>query len=742
MLSIVIIYAAHPIGHERSRRCEKADTMISLYRFGDPIDTEAVLEKPEVATGPIGYFTAHLPGEPVEDVPLGAVADNPDQTDQVGIYAADRADKLSFSYIMGADDVVFGLGEQINGMNKRNFTYVSRCMDGARHTEDRQSLYAAHNFLLVRGERTFGAFFDCAGIISFDIGETDIDLLAVTLDDPDVDVYIIEGDGPDDIVRQFRTLIGRSYIPPKWAFGYHQSRWFYKCEEDFREIERRYREARIPLDAIYMDIDYMDDYKSFTVDRKHFPHFEDLVREMSDAGVHLVPIIDAGIKVEPGYSVYEEGVAQNRFCKTVDGKDFTCGVWPGHCHLVDVLDPENRRWFGDQYQKLLDMGIDGIWNDMNEPSIFYTEERLADAYATVDELRSSELDLNTYFAMRSKFARLSSNPEDYKLFYHNVNGKKVRHDKVHNLYGYNLSRAAGEAFERLSPGKRILFFSRGSMIGMHRVSGIWTGDNMAWWSHLRMSVCQMPNIQMCGFLFTGSDVGGFGSDTNEELMTRWLQFAVFAPLMRNHSQSRRAQELYTFKHVDTMRNIVKLRYALVPYLYSEFVKAALSGDLYFKPLSFVYEDDERALRVEDQLMVGESLMIAPVVEQNARGRMVYLPEPMRLLRFRALDDYDVEDLPAGDVYVRAELNEMLLFIRLGHMVPLAAPAQTTRDMDFEHLRVWANPALGEDPAAMNEYVLYDDDGYTTHIDDPAHFHTIRLGVDGVSCATKHVELVA
>lgn len=711
--------------------------MITRYRYGTPIETDAIPQKPAVCEEPVRHFAVHLPGEPVpEAAGPDRTVKNPSLADD-GIAAGKRADKLFFSYTMAKDDIVLGLGEQMGGINKRNFTYISRCMDNDRHTEDRTSLYSAHNFLIVDGARTFGVFFDYAGIISFDVGETDCDELVVTLDDPNADLYLIEGESPESVVLQFRALIGRSYIPPKWAFGYQQSRWGYRTEEDFRDIARRYRDARIPLDAIYMDIDYMDEYESFTVSPERFPHFDELVSDMRDQGVHLVPIIDAGIKVKPGYRVYEEGVAQNRFCKDEDGENFTCGVWPGHCHFVDVLDPDNRRWFGDQYQVLLDRGIDGFWNDMNEPSIFYTEQRLNEAYGMVDDLRGGELDLNTYFAMKDAFGSLSNNPADYRLFYHNVNGRKVRHDKVHNLYGYNLSRAAGEAFERLSPDKRVLLFSRSSMIGMHRVSGIWTGDNMAWWSHLKLSVCQMPNIQMCGFLYTGSDLGGFGSDTDEELMTRWLEFAAFVPLMRNHSSSQRAQELDCFKNVDAMRRIVELRYALIPYLYSEFVKAALAGDLYFKPLSFVWEDDARCRRIEDQLMVGESAMIAPVIEKNARGRYVYLPEPMRMVRFRGVDDYDVADLSAGDHWVDLELDELAIFIRPGHMVPMADPAQTTRDMDFGRLHILANVGAGETAS----YTLYDDDGYTRDIDEPEHFHAIAVENGRASCATKQVDLI-
>lgn len=713
--------------------------MISRYRFGRPYETNAVPAKPVAERGLPRYFSVHMPGEELEHVAdRSTEVTNPGGVEGNPLDSGDPAKRLFFTYAMGADDIVYGLGEQTHGMNKRNFTYVSSCRDFGRHTEDCHNLYSAHNFFIVYGDRTFGAFFDTAGTISFDIGETDIDQIRVTLEFPDCDLYIIDGQGPQDIVRQFRTLIGRSYIPPKWALGYHQSRWFYKTERDFRDVAERYRQAHIPLDALYMDIDYMERYKSFTVDENRFPHFNELVAELGDRGVHLVPIIDAGIKVEAGYDVYEQGVAENRFCKDAAGNDFVLGVWPGHCHLVDVMVPDNRRWFGEQYRKLLDRGIDGFWNDMNEPSIFYTEERLAQAYAKVDGLRATALDVDTFFDMCDTFAHLSNNPDDYKLFYHTIEGERVRHDRVHNLYGSSLAQAAGESFSSLSPDKRIMLFSRSTMIGAHRVSGIWTGDNMAWWSHLRLSVCQMPNIQMCGFLFCGSDIGGFGSDTNEELMTRWMQFAVFTPLMRNHSQSKRAQELYTFKRIDTLRHIVELRYALIPYLYSELVKASLQGTLYFKPLSFDYPDDRRARRVEDQLLVGESLMIAPVVEENARGRMVYLPEPMRMIRYRALDDYDAIDLAAGDHYVEVGLDEMLLFIRPNRMVPLAAPAQTTAEMDFDRLRVLAFLDGTRDAIS---YTLYDDDGYTTDIDEPEHFHTVTVSTEaGVSCDTKRVEL--
>lgn len=216
---------------------------------------------------------------------------------------------------------------------------------------------------------------------------------------------------------------------------------------------------------------------------------------------------------------------------------------------------------------------------------------------------------------------------------------RVRHDRIHNLYGCYMTRAAAEAFERFVPEKRMLLFSRSSYIGMHRYGGIWTGDNRSWWQQLSLSIRQMPSLNMCGLLYSGSDIGGFGDDTTEDLMLRWMEFGIFTPLMRNHaSMGTRKQEVYQFKAVEDFRNLIRLRYALLPYLYSEFVKAALEDEMYFRPLAFDYPKDAQAVQVEDQLMVGGSVMIAPVYQQNALGRYVYLPEHMLMIRVKAPED--------------------------------------------------------------------------------------------------------
>ena len=649
--------------------------MIRKYRIGNPIPTDSVVKEIVLSEGTVPYF---------------------DRNDE----------KKELTLLLKKNDRVYGLGETVRGMNKRGWLYTSNNSDDPNHTENKNSLYASQNFFVVFSkEDQFGVYVDTPGKVSFDIGYTKLDKMRIIFEDFDADIYIVEGESVLDIVSQFRGIIGRSYIPPKWAFGFGQSRWSYMTADEVREVADKYQEAGIPLDMIYMDIDYMERYKDFTVDESSFPEFPKFVEEMKRRGIHLVPIIDAGVKVEEGYDVYDEGVEKGYFVKKENGENLLAAVWPGLVHFPDFLNDDARAWFGNKYKVLIDQGIDGFWNDMNEPAIFYTQDHLDEVFEQIEEYKGKNLDVKAFFEFRDLVGTISNYPEDYRRFYHEYKGQKIRHDKVHNIFGYNMTRAAGEAFERISPDKRILMFSRSSYIGAHRYGGIWHGDNHSWWSHLLLNIQQMPAVNMCGFLYTGADIGGFGSDTTEDLVLRWTAFGIFTPLFRNHcALGMRHQELYRFENVDTFRNIINLRYALIPYLYSEFMKAALGNKMLFKPLCFEY-DDERSAQVEDQLLVGESIMIAPVYTQNATGRYVYLPENMKLIRFRAYDDYDEEILGAGDHYVKADLNEILVFVRKGHVLPLAEPS---KGMECNLNNAEMKYICYDSDAAS--YELYTDDG--------------------------------
>ena len=668
--------------------------MIQRFSFGHPFPTQSVVLSLPAESGPIPFLTP---------------------------------DGSGWQLTLSEQAAVYGLGEMPRGINKRGWHYIANNTDESRHSEDKLSFYGAHNFLLVRdGSTCFGLFVDFPGKVYYDIGYSRHDLLSFHTETPDYDLYLLSGGNENAICREFRTLIGRSYIPPRWAFGLAQSRWGYKTEEDVREVARQYKEHDLPLDMICMDIEYMQDYADFTVNKERFPDLTKLSADLKAQGIRLVPIIDAGVRVDPNDSTCTEGLEKGYFCKKADGTPFVAAVWPGKAYFADFLRPEVREWFGHKYKALTDCGIEGFWNDMNEPSLFYSPERLRAFLDDMAALREKDnIEQEEFFPRVVGGAMgLMNSPADYASFYHEADGRKVRHDQVHNLYGGSMTRAAGEAFADLRPGQRTLLYSRSSFIGSHRYGGIWLGDNNSSWAQLLANIQMMPSVQMCGFLYSGADLCGFSSDTTPDLALRWLEFGLLTPLMRNHSAvGTRMQEYYRFPEVlPAVRNMIRLRYALLPYLYSEFMKAALENTSYFRPLAFDYPDDPDAREVEDQLLLGEGLMAAPVYVQNAHGRHVYLPEPMKLLRLRAVDDYDEEILPAGHHYIRCALDEMLLFLRPGHIIPVAQPANNTAELDDASLTLWNFLPNGESA----EYRMYRDDGVTTEYEKKEHWKTLQI----------------
>lgn len=668
--------------------------MIQRFSFGHPFPTQSVVLTLPAESGPVPFLTP---------------------------------DDSGWQLTLSEQAAVYGLGEMPRGINKRGWHYITNNTDESRHSEDKLSFYGAHNFLLVRdGSTCFGLFVDFPGKVYYDIGYTRHDLFSFHTETPDYDLYLLSGGNENAICKEFRTLIGRSYIPPKWAFGLAQSRWGYKTEEDVREVARQYKEHDLPLDMICMDIEYMQDYADFTVNKERFPDLAKLSADLKAQGIRLVPIIDAGVRIDPNDPTCTEGLEKGYFCKKADGTPFVAAVWPGKAYFADFLRPEVREWFGHKYKALTDCGIEGFWNDMNEPSLFYSPERLRAFLNDMAALREKDnIEQEEFFPRVVGGAMgLMNSPADYASFYHEVDGQKVRHDQVHNLYGGSMTRAAGEAFVDLRPGQRTLLYSRSSFIGSHRYGGIWLGDNNSSWAQLLANIQMMPSVQMCGFLYSGADLCGFSSDTTPDLALRWLEFGLLTPLMRNHSAvGTRMQEYYRFPEVlPAVRNMIRLRYALLPYLYSEFMKAALENTSYFRPLAFDYPDDPDAREVEDQLLLGEGLMAAPVYVQNAHGRHVYLPEPMKLLRLRAVDDYDEEILPAGHHYIRCALDEMLLFIRPGHIIPVAQPANNTAELDDASLTLWSFLPNGESA----EYRMYRDDGVTTEYEKKEHWKTLQI----------------
>lgn len=674
--------------------------MVKKYVYGRPFETYAVVNAENVSDAAESekreFFREADMKKALE--PYGGITwDEPED--------GNDAPAMQYRVRMSDGDVVYGLGENVRGINKRGWVYESKCSDDPNHTESKRSLYGAHNFIIIADAdnpaASKGLFIDYPGRVIFDIGYLDKNELVITVCSGNFTAYVVSpamdgADGSDNhlysIVRQFRHIIGKSYVPPRWAFGYQQCRWSYMSADEVCGVVDSYRKRNIPIDAVYLDIDYMERYKDFTVNKETFPDFADFVKKMREKHIHLVPIIDAGVKIEDGYDTYEEGRKNGYFCKEADGEDFVAGVWPGRVHFPDVLNEDARRWFGHGYKVLLDAGIDGFWNDMNEPAIFYSEKHLKEVFDKIDDYKGKNLDIQSFFEFKGMVEGVANNLGDYERFYHRAtqpDGEAVvRHDHVHNLYGFNMTRAASESFKELAPDKDILMFSRASYIGMHRYGGIWTGDNHAWWSHILLSLKMLPSLNMCGFMYVGSDVGGFNDNTTEELLMRWMGLAVFVPLMRNHAAAgTRYQELYRFTDTDTFKNIVTMRYALIPYLWEAYRRAVEQDTLMYRPLGFEHPEDKVAVATEDQLYVGEDIMICPVYTQNAVGRYVYLPEPMTMVRMKSADEYELEKYEAGHYFVEIPAQEIVFFIRDGHRIPLYKSAEYAEAV-FENECEW------------------------------------------------------
>ena len=465
-------------------------SMISRYIFGTPLPTMAVIREIAPSGGEIPHFT---------------------------VTKADGS--VSFTTILGDDDLIFGLGENVRGINKRGHLYRAWNMDDFSHTENKGGIYSSHNLLLFSGEQgVFGAYFDDPGAVTFDLGYSDGGKAVITSENGNLSVYLIESTTLTGLVREFRHLIGRSYIPPKWAMGYIQSRWGYASEDDLNFIVSEHRKRHIPLDNVCMDIDYMEDFKDFTWNPVHFPDLKATNARMKDEHIHLVPIIDAGIKQLTGDPIYDEGVQKDYFVKKADGGLFVGAVWPGRACFPDFLREDVRQWFGAKYHQLMDTGIEGFWNDMNEPALFYSTDSLENAFETAEKMRHENLGIDGAFKLKDAFVNIANSDEDYRRFYHTVDGQPVRHDKVHNLYGAMMTKSAAEGFRSYNPDRRYLLFSRSSFIGAHRDGGVWQGDNSSWWSHLLLNLKMMPSLNMCGFLYTGADLGGFSCNTTEDLL--------------------------------------------------------------------------------------------------------------------------------------------------------------------------------------------------------------------------------
>jgi alpha-glucosidase len=574
---------------------------------------------------------------------------------------------------LGLDEHFYGLGEKAARLDKRRSSFVNWNSDTPGYIEGKDPIYQTIPFYigLQRGI-AYGIFFDNSYRSYFDFGRTSNQRAWFGAEGGEMNYYFFHGPSIKKLLGRYADLTGHMPLPPLWALGNQQSRWSYYPDTMVEEVVNEYRKRDLPLDVVYLDIDYMHGYRVFTFDKERFPDPKGLTEKLRRQGVKVITIVDPGVKHQPnerGYHAYDEGVEKNFFQRRRNGDLFVPRVWPGESVFVDYTMPEARRWWGDLHRVYTDNGIAGIWNDMNEPSDF------------VDQTGKNQLDVVSY-----------------------DEGEKTTHAKNRNTFALLMSRATYEGLERLQPDLRPYVITRAAYAGIQRYATMWTGDTNSTWEALALNVPMFTSLGLSGEPFVGSDVGGFIGRGSGELLVRSYQVSFLAPFCRNHKViDGYDQEPWRFGkyYEDVIRKYLKLRYALLPFLYTTLEEAHRTGVPLFRPLLLNYQADSSTYNLDDQFMIGDDLLLAPVVKPDVTRRLVYLPAGTWY-------DYWTNKKYNGGtmISVEAPLDMVPMFVRGGAIIPIGPVLNYVGEKPTDPITFNIYP----DDSGSASAKLYEDDG--------------------------------
>jgi alpha-glucosidase len=585
------------------------------------------------------------------------------------------------------DEHVYGFGEKNGRLDKRGwnlggYNYAMWNTDTYTHDSSTDPLYVSVPFFMVMREgRAHGIFLDNTWRTFFDVGHDYPGLLTFGANGGDLDYYFINGPDPKKVIERYTSLTGRMPLPPLWALGYNQCRYSYYPESRVRLVANEFREEKIPADVMWLDIDYQDNYKPFTWNSARFPDPRQMIADLRAEHFRLVCILDPHPKAEKGYAPYDQGIKGSYFVKNPDGSVFEGPVWPSHAAqdpgpsvFPDFSNPAARQWWGSLYQGLLDDGVAGIWNDMDEPSVFDTPS--------------------------------GTMPSDLTF---NNEGRPANGAEIHNVYGQLMSRATFDGLKQLRPNERPFVLTRASFAGGQRFAALWTGDGASEWTSLRQSLSTLLGLGLSGFPFCGSDIGGFVGAPSGELYTRWLQFGVFCPFMRSHSDSGSPSKepwAFGYRNEAVNRRAIELRYELLPYIYNVMEQSSETGLPALRPLVLGFPADEHVAAIDDEFLFGSDLLVAPVVREGVAEREIYLPAGTWF-------DYWTGKSFAGGktIQMPVTLDSIPIFVRTGGFVFRQPVVQSTDQMPGNPLDVLIAPAK------ESESDLYEDDGQTLAYQD-------------------------
>ena len=567
----------------------------------------------------------------------------------------------------------YGLGDKATQLNLKGKRLENFATDQYAFQKDQEPLYKVVPFYIgLQNKKSYGIFFDNTFRTYFDFCHERRNVTSFWAEGGEMNYYFIYGPEMQDVVTTYTHLTGKPELPPLWALGYHQCKWSYYPESNLKEVAAKFRELKIPCDALYLDIDYMEGFRCFTWNKEYFPDPKRMVAELAEDGFKTVVIIDPGIKIDKEYSIYKEALEKDFFCKRADGPYMKGKVWPGECNFPDYTNPAVREWWAGLFKELIsEIGVKGVWNDMNEPAVM-------------------EVPNKTF-------------PMDVR---HDYDGNPCSHRKAHNIYGTQMARATYHGVKRFAYPKRPFVITRSAYAGAQRYTSSWTGDNVATWEHLWIANIQVQRMSISGMGFTGSDIGGFAEQPSGELYARWIQLGVFHPFCRTHSSGDHGdQEPWAFDEevIDITRKFVNLRYQLLPYLYTMFWQYIEEGIPMLKPLVYYDQEDIQTHYRNDEFVFGNQILVCPILEPNSVGRRMYIPRGLWY------NYWTNEEVKGGkEIWVDTKFDQIPIFVKAGAIIPKYPVQQYVGELDFDELTLDIYYKAGKEKS-----VVYEDaqDGY-------------------------------
>lgn len=567
------------------------------------------------------------------------------------------------------NEVFYGLGDKPCELQLRGKRFENFGTDAYAYGADTDPLYKNIPFYYgLHHGKAYGVFFDNTFRTLFDFGAEREDVVSFWARGGEMNYYFIYGPQLTEVAQEYANLTGKPELPPMWALGYHQCRWSYFPDTRVKEVAKEFRKRGIPCDVMYLDIDYMEGFRCFTFSKEYFPDPSGMTRELADSGFKTVVIIDPGIKVDPEYSVYQDGLKNDVFCRRQDGAYMEGDVWPGKCVFPDFTNPRVRDWWANLFGVLTENGVAGVWNDMNEPAVF---------------------EMGTF-------------PEDVR---HDFDGDPCSHRKAHNVYGHMMAKATYQGLKKYLMPRRPFVITRSAYSGVQKWSSVWTGDNAATWEHLWIASQQCQRLSISGVSFAGSDVGGFIGEPNGELFTRWVQMAAFHPFMRVHSASNETgfdQEPWSFGpfYEAICKKFIQMRYRLLPYIYTTFWQNYRYGTPMLRPIVFADQENSETFYRNEEFLLGDHLLVCPVSKPGAKDRRVYLPSGGW---YHNWDDRYYKG--KKEYTIPAPISQIPLFIREGAIIPTWPRMQFVGEKKVKEITLHAFFKDGDE-----ESFLYLDDG--------------------------------